>query len=258
MLTVPSSLGLPGIPGRGVDCRAVQDTQGTGAGAQLPGDCSSRSIGSRWAEDGKPPGKPLVGRRRPPPSPFGGPEKRRRGPEDGQPQPVPGAAAERLGTGPRPQRAHSPLSRRPVAPRAPPAAWPAARPAAPLPAAWPGSGAPSDPGALRGGGAGGPAAARARNANGGGCSISPTPTDPATGGGEGEEQPVALRPRGRHCGEGSPAGGPPPPEPPPARSAPDTRPAPLGASQGHPAFARGRRAEENPGLASEIHEEGTG
>lgn len=98
-----------------------------------------------------------------------------------------------------------------------------------------------------GGGAGRPAAARSATPTAGGCSISPAPTDPAPGGGgEGEEPACRPSAPGDVTAERAapPAG--PPPEPPPARSAPDTRPAPLGASQGHPAFARGVEPRKIP------------
>lgn len=146
------------------------------------------------------------------------------------------------------QRAHSPLSRRPVAPRSPAssAASSTARGAAPR-------------GMARLGCAFGPRGATAaveradrqrrapqRQRRAAAASPQHRRTRHPEEAGRARSQSVAPPPPGTSLRGGQPRRRARPPEPPPARSAPDTRPAPLGASPGHPAFARGAEPRKIP------------
>lgn len=116
------------------------------------------------------------------------------------------------------------------------------------------------PGRYGGGGAGGPAAARSATPTAGGCSISPTPTDPAPGGGGEGEEPVCRpsAPGDVTAGRAAPPAGPPPGASSSALGA--RHPArPTRSFPGTSCVCPGRRAEENPGLASpKSSEDGTG
>lgn len=114
---------------------------------------------------------------------LGGPEKRRRGPEDGQRRSrgAVGAAAERAwepALAPARALTAQQATRRASEPRQ--QRGQQHRPAAPLPAAWPGSGAPSDPGALRRRWSGRTGSGALRNANGGRLQHLPNTDGPGT------------------------------------------------------------------------------